>query len=153
MDINVTICDQRCYPNTVQQKARELGDTFVLVAPNWTMSDICHAIRGVTARYRAHVLRIVGHGGPTQIQLGTGLVTGNATAFQSIRGMWVDPTRWEVHHSPRIDCHSCTAMATTGTAGSPTPRVIMQALSNATGVPVRGGEVNQRVDTLFNFSD
>jgi hypothetical protein len=43
-------------------------------------------------------------------------------------------------------------MATTGTNGGPTPRVIMQALSNATGVPVLGGEVNQRVDTLFNFT-
>jgi hypothetical protein len=152
MDKNVTICDQRCYPNIVRRKAREVGDIFVLVGPNWTLSDICSELCGATLRYRVHLLRIVAHGMPQQIQLGQGLRTGNTRTLENIRGIWVDPTTRQVHPSPRIDCHSCQASATTRAAGIPTPRVIVQQLANSTGVRVRCGEVNQLVDSLFNFT-
>lgn len=152
MNKNVTICDQRCYPDTVRRKAREVGDIFILVGPNWALSDICSEICGATARYRVHLLRIVAHGMSQQIQLGQGLRTGNTRIFENIRGIWVDPSTRQVHPSPRIDCHSCQASATTSQAGTPTPRVIVEQLANSTGVRVRCGEVNQLVDSLFNFT-
>lgn len=152
MNINVTICDQRCYPNIVRRKAHAVGDRFILVRPNWTLSDICSELCGATARYRVHLLRIVAHGMPQQIQLGQGLRTDNTGIFENIRGIWVDPSTRQVHPSPRIDCHSCQASATTRQAGIPTPRVIVQRLASSTGVRVRCGEVNQLVDTLFNFT-
>ena len=152
MDMNITVGDQRCYPAEVQQKAADAGDIFILARTNWTLADICREVSGATLRYRVHVLRIVAHGMADHIQLGQeGLRTNNAQTFYNLRGIWVDPSTREVHHSPRIDCHACSSAATTAQAGGPTPRVVIQALANATGVEVRAGEENQPVATLFQF--
>lgn len=80
------------------------SDQTIIVDQAWNMHRICSRVRELGP---VGILRLLGHGDVSYLELGTGLsAPGDTTAFQMLRGSWVG-------RFPRLEVHGCGVASST----------------------------------------
>ena len=82
-------------------------DQTIMVDQTWNIRKICTYVR---RQGQVGILRILCHGSPSFLQLGTGIRTPrDTTAFQLLRNIWAG-------EYPRIEVHACAVASSTNIA-------------------------------------
>jgi hypothetical protein len=115
---------------------------IVFAQPNDSIQSLIQRVISLVPHpWSIYMLRIVAHGYPGSLDLGTGLNRSRAMLFHPL-GHFMTPT----HLGGRgIQIHGCNV------AEGPAGRAFLQALANAVQMPVSGGVMVQIPDSRFHF--
>lgn len=118
-------------------------DAKILIArPNESLIEItARVIDEVQTHWTIYLLRIIAHGSPGYLELGTGVSRPQARNFSRI-ARYFTPS----HLNGRgVEIHGCSV------AGGTSGRALLQGIADAVGMPVAGSPDWQAADNRFQF--